>query len=138
MTHAPSFPLLLFSSLAILLAIARADERAPHGLVYESPMAFSPAAFDFFHPNRTEPAAKKPGDETDRSWPQAAKVDATKAQEVTKTLPASKGGGRVSTGGIAGIVFGLAVLVLLSMGVYYVLVARRTNMGRANTVKPDV
>ncbi|PRQ33568.1 hypothetical protein RchiOBHm_Chr5g0059071 [Rosa chinensis] len=132
------FPLfLLFSSLT-LLSIAGAQERAPHGLAKENPMAFSPTAYDFFHPNSKNPVAKDPCVASKCSpLPIAAHVEATEGHE-SRFSGSQNGKTRVGAGGIAGIVFGLGFVVFLAMGVYYVIVARRTKMTRANTVKPDV
>ncbi|PPD83350.1 hypothetical protein GOBAR_DD19714 [Gossypium barbadense] len=64
--------LLILSSLA-LVSIGRCEERAPHGIAYESPMAFSPSAYDFFHPKTPCVAS------TCSPLPVAAQVDGSKA-----------------------------------------------------------
>lgn len=118
--------LLILSSLA-LVSIGRGEERAPHGIAYESPMAFSPSAYDFFHP-KTHCAAS-----TCSPLPVAAQIDGSKAL----ASKVSSGHG-VGAGGVAaGIVFGLAFAALLAMGVYYVLNTRRVNANQANSVQPD-
>ncbi|XVE79755.1 hypothetical protein DITRI_Ditri14bG0082000 [Diplodiscus trichospermus] len=128
--------LLLLSSLA-LLSIARGQGRAPHGIAYESPMAFSPSAYEFFHPKTKEPDTKNPCAASNCSpLPIAAEVEATKAVE-SKVSTQQKSGHRLGAGGIAGIVFGLAFAVLLAMGVFYVLNTRRANANRATSVQPD-
>ncbi|XP_022755638.1 uncharacterized protein LOC111303553 [Durio zibethinus] len=128
--------LLLLSSLA-LLSIARGQDRAPHGISYENPMAFSPSAYEFFHPKTHEPDTQNPCAASNCSpLPVAAQVDATKALE-SKISTQQKSGHQLGAGGIAGIVFGLAFAVLLTMGVYYVLNTRRANANRANSVQPD-
>ncbi|XP_022732023.1 uncharacterized protein LOC111286369 [Durio zibethinus] len=136
MTPFASF-LLLLSSLA-LLSIARSQDRAPHGIAYENPMAFSPSAYEFFHPKTQEPDTKNPCAASNcSSLPIAAHVDATKALE-SKESTAQKSGHRLGSGGIAGIVFGLTFAVLFAMGVYYVHNTRRANANQATSVQPDV
>lgn len=136
MTSTVSF-FLLFSSLT-LLSISSAQERAPHGLARENPMALSPSAYNFFHPSTQNPVAKDPCVASNCSpLPIAAHVEATEGHE-SRFSGSQNGRIRVGAGGIAGIVFGLGFVVFLAMGVYYVIVVRRTNMTRANTVKPDV
>ncbi|XWS74281.1 hypothetical protein CRYUN_Cryun02cG0201500 [Craigia yunnanensis] len=128
--------LLLLSSLA-LLSIARGQDKAPHGIAYENPMAFSPSAYEFFHPKTQEPDTKNPCAASNCSpLPIAAQVESTKALE-SKVSTQQKSGHQLGAGGIAGIVFGLTFAVLLAMGVYYVLNTRRANANRANSVQPD-
>ena len=125
--------LLFFSSLTIL-SIARAQERAPHGLAYEHPLAFSPSAYDFFHPNTQKSNTKDACSSSNCSpLPIAAQLEATQAQASTS----QKGGSRVGAAGVAGIVFGFAFVVLLAMGVYHVVITRRTNKSRPNSIQPD-
>ena len=127
----PAASFLLFFSLA-LLSLARAQGRAPHGLAYENPMAFSPSAFDFFHPNGQKPSTQNPCAASNCSpLPMAAQVEASLAHQ------SKASSNRVGAGGIAGIVFGFVFAVLLAMGVYYVAVTRRANLTRANSVQPD-
>ncbi|XWS74280.1 hypothetical protein CRYUN_Cryun02cG0201400 [Craigia yunnanensis] len=128
--------LLLLSSLA-LLSIARGQDRDPHGITYENPMAFSPSADEFFHPKTQEPDIKNPCAASNCSpLLIAAQVGSTKALE-SKVSTQQKFGHQLGAGGIAGIVFGLAFAVLLAMGVYYVLKTRRDNANRENSVQPD-
>ncbi|KAF7823406.1 putative transmembrane protein [Senna tora] len=134
------FSFLFFSSLT-LLSIAASQERAPHGIANEQPVAFSPLAYDFFHPT-----ARKPENITDPSCsasqcsplPEAAQVgeEATQIYESNKVLKSQNGRKHLGAGGVAGIVFGVALAVLLAMGVYYVRAKRQANMTRANTVQP--
>ena len=129
---------LLLSSLTLLSLAGGAQERAPHGLARENPIAFSPTAYDFFHPNARNPVAKDPCVASNCSpFPIAAHVEATEGH-ASRYSGSDNGKTRVGAGGIVGIVFGLGFVVFLAMGVYYVMVARRTKMTNANTVKPDV
>ncbi|KAE8711494.1 putative leucine-rich repeat receptor-like protein kinase [Hibiscus syriacus] len=121
--------LLLLSSLA-LVSIAKTQDRAPHGISHENPMAFSPSAYEFFHPKTQNPDPKN------SPLLMAAEVD--KALE-TKVIPRQKSGHRMGAGGVAAIVLGLAFVVLSAMGVFYVLNTRRANAmaSRPDTVQPD-
>ncbi|KAJ8751330.1 hypothetical protein K2173_016516 [Erythroxylum novogranatense] len=133
-----SFFFLLFSSSALFFLGADAQGRAPHGLVYENPMAFSPSAVEFFHPKGQETHSDNACSSSSSCspLPVAAQVEATKAQE-SAVSTSRNGDKRIGGGGIAGIVFGLAFVVFLAMGAYYVFITRRTNMSRANSVQPD-
>ncbi|XP_027344072.1 uncharacterized protein LOC113856453 [Abrus precatorius] len=134
------FSLLSLVSLAII-SIVIAQERAPHGLVYENPEAFSPSAYSFFHPNGRKPETKDPCAESKCSpFPLAAQVEATEIHESKASTP-QNGRKQLGGGGIAGIIFGVAFVVLLAMGIYHVRVTRRVNMSRAKankSVQPDV
>ncbi|KAE8733794.1 hypothetical protein F3Y22_tig00000991pilonHSYRG00202 [Hibiscus syriacus] len=121
--------MLLLSSFSI----AGAQERAPHGIAYESPMTFSPSAYQFFHPNTENPCSV-----SDCSpLPVAAQVDESKALAIKVSSTPDKSGHEMGADGVAGIVFGLGFAVLLAMGVYYVLNTRRSNANGANIVEPD-
>lgn len=131
--------LLFFSSLTSVLSITMAQGRAPHGLANEYPMAFSPSAYDFFHPNtQNKPNKESPCAESSCSpLPMAAQVEAT--DQAQRSNIATPHGGRPSlgAGGVAGIVFGFVFAVLLAMAVYYVVVTRRENTSRAKPAQPD-
>ncbi|KAJ1425967.1 hypothetical protein SESBI_10694 [Sesbania bispinosa] len=134
------FSLLFLLSLA-LVSIVIAQERAPHGLVYQSPEAFSPSAYDFFHPNAQKPGTKDPCSASKCSpLPVAAQVEATQIHE-SKASTSDKDGKQLGAGSIAGIIFGVAFVVLLAMSVYRLRVTRKANMSRTkpnNSVQPDV
>ncbi|KAJ1409204.1 hypothetical protein SESBI_22929 [Sesbania bispinosa] len=134
------FSLHFLLSLA-LVSIVIAQERAPHGLVYQSPEAFSPSAYDFFHPNAQKPETKDPCSSSKCSpLPVAAQVEATQIHE-SKASTSDKGGKQLGAGSIAGIIFGVAFVVLLAMSVYRIRVTRKANMSRTignNSVQPDV
>ncbi|XVF68585.1 hypothetical protein PTKIN_Ptkin11bG0013900 [Pterospermum kingtungense] len=129
--------LLLLSSLALLLSIARGQDRAPHGIAYESPMAFSPSAYEFFHPKTEKPDTNNPCAASSCSpLPIAAQVVVAEALE-SKVSTQQKSGHQLGAGGIAAIVSGLAFAVLLAMGVYHVLNTRRANANQANSGQLD-
>ncbi|GAA0144363.1 hypothetical protein Leryth_002851 [Lithospermum erythrorhizon] len=133
MKYAPS--LVLFVTL-FLLSIARAQDRAPHGLVYESPLAFPPQAYDFFHPNAHAHSAKTPlVEDSGAPWPLAATVQSNVAHESVSTANADHET-RLGAGGIAGIVLGTASVVISAIGVYYVVIIRRNNLNRTKSANP--
>lgn len=122
----------LFLLSASLLSTATGQERAPHGLVYESPVAFPPSAYFFFHPNARKPETRDSCTASKCSpLPVAAQVEATQIYE-NKASASQKGGKQIGAGAVAGIIFAVAFAVLLAMGVYYVKVTRQANMSRAN------
>ncbi|XP_061358762.1 uncharacterized protein LOC133302959 [Gastrolobium bilobum] len=98
-----------------LLSIASGQERAPHGLVYENPVAFPPSAYDFFHPNARKPETKDPCIASKCSpLPLAAQVEATQIYE-NKASASQNGWKHKRVGGVAaGIIFAIAFNVLLA------------------------
>ncbi|XP_010470083.1 PREDICTED: uncharacterized protein LOC104750055 [Camelina sativa] len=106
----------IFSSL-IFTNFALAQDRAPHGLAYETPVAFSPSAFDFFHAQpKTTDATFDPCSESGCSpLPVAAKVQGASAKaqesEVASMSVGSKSG--IGAGSVVGIILGLAFAVLM-------------------------
>ncbi|KAK8498371.1 hypothetical protein V6N13_052126 [Hibiscus sabdariffa] len=131
--------LLLLSSLAIV-SIADGQDRAPHGISHENPMAFSPSAYEFFHPKTQKPDTKTPCATSNCSpWLIAAEVDASKELE-TKVLPQHKSGHGMGAGGVAAIVIGFGFAVLSAVGVFYALNTRRANAmaNPPNSVQPHV
>ncbi|KAI3995552.1 hypothetical protein MKX01_023297 [Papaver californicum] len=142
----------LCSLSSLYITQAEAQARAPHGLIFENPVAFSPSAYDFFHPNTHTPKTVKPCDESNCApmsgssafSTSSAVVRATPAHESKESTTAqgsssSSNGKRLvlGTGGISGIVFGFVFAVLSGIGVYYIIVTRRTNINRSNSVQPD-
>ncbi|KAF8085630.1 hypothetical protein N665_0656s0009 [Sinapis alba] len=101
--------LVFFFSSLIITNIALAQDRAPHGLAYETPVAFSPSAFDFFH------AQPQNQDATLEPLPVSAKVQGAseKAQqsEIATMSIGSRSG--MGAGGVVGIIFGLAFAMLM-------------------------
>ncbi|XP_052175527.1 uncharacterized protein LOC127790234 [Diospyros lotus] len=134
--------LLTLSLLLLLPHVSRAQERAPHGLAFESPTALPPSGIDFFNPKADQsqqPVTRDPCSSSHCSpLPLAATVASSLGRESTFT-PGSGGGasGGVGAGAVAGIVFGFVFVVVLAMGAYYVAVTRRVNLSRSNSVKPD-
>ncbi|PIN12197.1 hypothetical protein CDL12_15194 [Handroanthus impetiginosus] len=123
--------LLVFAILSIL-SISRAEDRA-HGLTNETPIAISPQAYAFFHPNALPPTTTKPCDSSTKcsTLPLAAvaTVQSTPAHESTSTTTGDR---RVGAGAIAGISLSFVLVCIVGMGVYYVIIKRRANFRKAN------
>ncbi|KAL5998370.1 hypothetical protein ACLOJK_009310 [Asimina triloba] len=132
------FSFLFCLSLAIAQLSESQDPRS-HGLGKESPVAFSPEAFEFFHPNSSTSTIHDPCNEPDcTAGPlpsvSGAFADPLAAQVSERAEPgkeANRSG--IGAGGIVGIVFGSALVVLLAMGAYYAVVTRRANVDRENS-----
>ncbi|XP_010414526.1 PREDICTED: uncharacterized protein LOC104700686 [Camelina sativa] len=109
--------LLFFFSSLIFTNFALAQDRAPHGLAYETPVAFSPSAFDFFHaqPKNTDATFDPCAESGCSPLPVAAKVQGASAKaqesEVASMSVGSKSG--IGAGGVVGIIFGLAFAVMM-------------------------
>ncbi|CAJ1979307.1 unnamed protein product [Sphenostylis stenocarpa] len=124
----------LFLLSLALLSTARGQERAPHGLAYESPVAFPPAAYDFFHPNAQKPQTRDSCAASKCSpLPLAAQVDDGTQIYQNKASAMQKGRKQIGAGGVAGIITAFAFVLLLAMGIYYVKVTRQANMNRATS-----
>ncbi|GAU12944.1 hypothetical protein TSUD_97550 [Trifolium subterraneum] len=122
-----SFIFLLFLTL---LSTTKSQERAPHGLIYENPIAFPPSAYLFFHPNAKTPETKNSCITSKCSpLPMAAKVETNQKYENNEAL--QKGGKKqIGVGAVAGIIIVVTFVVLLAIGVYYVKVIRQSNTSR--------
>ncbi|KAL2507522.1 hypothetical protein Fot_31169 [Forsythia ovata] len=118
--------LLLLVTILSLLSSTRAEDRV-HGLSHESPVAISPEAYSFFHPDTQQPNPNIPCDSSDcSSLHLAATVESTPEHESVST-----GGIQLGAGGIAGIPFALVFACLIAMGIYYIVVKRQSNLRRA-------
>ncbi|KAI4334402.1 hypothetical protein L6164_019100 [Bauhinia variegata] len=79
---------LLFIFSLVLVSTATGQERAPHGIGYEKPVAFSPSAYDFFHPNAQKRGNKDPCTASKCSpLPLAAQVEDTQVFENRASIP---------------------------------------------------
>ncbi|CAN8247273.1 unnamed protein product [Cochlearia groenlandica] len=109
---------LLFFSCLIFTNIALAQDRAPHGLAYETPAAFSPSAFNFFHtqPDNHDTTLDPCGEESSCSpLPLAAKVQGASAKEEQSEVATMSSGYRsgLGAGGVVWIILGLALALLM-------------------------
>lgn len=122
---------LSFSTLTIL-SIVQVQGRSPHGLTNEKPVAFSPSTYDFFHPTSQRPYANNACDTSNCSpLPISSKIETTEDEENLMSTPNGKTR-YIGAGGIAGIMFGLGILVLI------VFVARQTNSSRFKPFQTNV
>jgi hypothetical protein len=139
--------LFLLFTLILTQAVAQA-ETSPHGLSYETPIAFSPAAFQFFHPGIIPPHERRRSAYAPAQAPmileQAFKGSTTGRARADEAV----GGGwignkmsdrrRLAAGGVVGTVVGVGFFVVAVFGVVYVIIKRRQNVKRANgEVKPE-
>ncbi|WVZ59347.1 hypothetical protein U9M48_009501 [Paspalum notatum var. saurae] len=123
----------------LLLPIGRAEEKPtaahPHGLPFESPLAMSPAAYDFFHPSArarrahgVAPALAPRGQQQLReSAVRGASASVAKAdQEEGAAAPVKTARHHV----VAGVIVGAAAAALVAVGVAYAVVRRRVVAAR--------
>lgn len=125
------FSLSLFSQIT-------AQDRAPHGLAYQYPTAFSPTAYDFFHPNTHQDSCTK---SNCAPFPLAAQVHETQSEAAaatTATATPVKHTTTLGAGTIVGPIFAAIIILCLAMGIYYVAKTRQENVNRTKTVQPDV
>ncbi|KAJ4777454.1 transmembrane protein [Rhynchospora pubera] len=138
---------LLLFTLILTQAIAQA-QHTPHGLSYETPIAFSPAAFQFFHPGVILPHERRHSAHAPAQAPMLLEQAFRGATTGRARADEAVGGGwinnktldrrRLAPGGVAGIVVGVAFFVVTVFAGVYVIVKRRQNVRRANgEVKPE-
>lgn len=138
---------LFFYVVFSLPFIVKAQERAPHGLAYESPVAFSPEAYSFFHPetqkqNTTTSESLCDNNNTSESsgcsrFPTASSVQSNVAHESLSPTD-EEGNRRTGVGGMVGIVLGFVSAIVLAFGVYYVVIARKRNVSKGAPVQLNV
>ncbi|KAL8146297.1 hypothetical protein AgCh_004157 [Apium graveolens] len=133
-------PLFLLTVVALLsITIAQDQSRSPHGLTHSSPVAFSPSAFEFFHPeNHQHPTIENPCAAS--GCPPlhlSATVQSSLAYDSRFTPDHYIHGRRITAAGIAGIIFGFVFVAILAMGIYYIMTKRQANMSKSNTVQAE-
>ncbi|KAL3354617.1 hypothetical protein AABB24_018996 [Solanum stoloniferum] len=137
---------LFFVVVFCLPFIVKAQERSPHGLAYESPVAVSPEAYSFFHPetqkqNTTTSESLCDDNNNNASgcskFPTASSVQSNLAHE---SLPPGdeEGNKRMGAGGMVGIALGFGFAIVLAFGVYYVAIARKRNADKGAPVQLNV
>lgn len=136
---------LFFVVVFCLPFIVKAQERSPHGLAYESPVAVSPEAYSFFHPEtqkqNTTTSESLCDDNNNTSgcskFPTASSVQSNLAHE---SLPPGdeEGDKRMGAGGMVGIALGFGFAIVLAFGVYYVATARKRNADKGAPVQLNV
>lgn len=126
-------------------AEARAtDEEHPHGLPYESPLALSPAAYDFFHPSARRDRARQ----ATHSGVAPALAPRGPQQQLRESVAAvaradQEEGGVAPVGTtrhgvfravkVAGVVACSAAVALVAVGVAYAVARRRLARGGGTT-----
>ncbi|CAF1831750.1 hypothetical protein Bca4012_030224 [Brassica carinata] len=109
--------LVFFLSSLIITNRALAQDRAPHGLAYETPVAFSPSAFDFFHAKpQNQDATLEPCAESGCSpLPVSAKVQGASEKAQQSEIATMSIGFRsgIGAGGVVGIIFGIVFAVVM-------------------------
>lgn len=128
--------------------IVKAQERSPHGLAYESPVAISPEAYSFFHPETqkqntttSESLCDNNNDTSETSgcsrFPTASSVQSNLAHG-SLSPPDEEGDRLMGAGGMVGIVLGFAFAIVLAFGVYYVAITRKRNASKGAPVQLNV
>ncbi|KAF2615416.1 hypothetical protein F2Q70_00007758 [Brassica cretica] len=133
--------LLFFScSLSLLVCVAIAGSRPAHGPAYLNPSAFSPEAYDFFHPKSSLPDNNSP--RNSHSLPflspspspspsMASNVEAdTQGSKVSSDERISESRREEGRGETVGLVLGISFTALLLMGIYFVIKKRLANITR--------
>uniref|UniRef100_A0ACD5TPA7 Uncharacterized protein n=1 Tax=Avena sativa TaxID=4498 RepID=A0ACD5TPA7_AVESA len=120
----------------------RASEAQPHGLPFESPLALSPAAYEFFHPSERvsgapalAPRVGQPrGSAVVRGAGASAASVARADQEEGGVAPArmARRGGAVRAGVVAGMFVGAAVMVVAALGLAYAVARRRVGVAHGD------
>ncbi|XP_060169348.1 uncharacterized protein LOC132600297 [Lycium barbarum] len=143
-----SSPCLLFFFSILLCLFFLPQERSPHGLVYESPVAFSPEAYSFFHPETqkqnsttTESLCDNNNSTSESSgsstFPTASSLQSNLAHE-SLSKPDEDGDKRMGAGGMVGIALGFGFAIVLACGVYYAVIARKRSAGQGVPVQLNV
>jgi hypothetical protein len=131
-------------ALLLLPLLGQAEERPteahPHGLPYESPLALSPAAYEFFHPNARRdrarqahaPALAPLGQQLRESVVKGASANVARAdQEEGGVAPVgtARHGAFRAAGKVAGVLASAAAVALVALGVAYAVARRRLERG---------
>lgn len=133
-------PLLLLTVYSLLsITIAQDQSRSPHGLSHSSPEAFSPSAFEFFHPETHQhPTIENPcGASGCPPLHLSATVQSSLAYDSKFTRDHYSHSRRITAAGIAGIISGFVFVAILAMGIYYVMTKRQANMSKSNTLRAE-
>ncbi|XP_010443867.1 PREDICTED: uncharacterized protein LOC104726651 isoform X2 [Camelina sativa] len=134
LTHSLLF--FFFSCLSLLLCVSNAGSRPVHGPAYTNPSAFSPEAYDFFHPKSSI------SDHNNNPPKNSPSTSPTPSPSKTSIVEADSQGSKVSSdehttsesrrredeegrGETIGVVLGLSFAAFLSLGIYFVIKKRR-------------
>lgn len=148
MTYLTHSFLFFLSCLSLLLCVSIAGSRPVHGPAYTNPSAFSPEAYDFFHPKSSLSDQNNPP-KSSHSLPSTSP---TPSPSKTSIVEADSQGSKVSSdehttsesrreeegrGETIGVVLGLSFVAFLSLGIYFVIKKRRANMIRTIVTHSD-
>ncbi|CAN4119336.1 unnamed protein product [Withania somnifera] len=136
---------LFFFVVFCLPFIIKAQERATHGLAYESPVAISPEAYSFFHPETQKQNTttseylcdNKNNTSGCSRFPTASSVQSSLAHQ-SLSPPNEERDRRMGAGGLIGIFLGFAFAIVLAFGVYYVAITRQRNASKGAPVQLNV
>ncbi|KAJ0266629.1 Uncharacterized protein HA466_0005990 [Hirschfeldia incana] len=145
MTYLSHSLLFFFSCLSMLLCVSIAGSRPAHGPVYLNPTAFSPEAYDFFHPKSSLPENNPP-----RNSHSSPALSPSPSPSKTSNVEADTQGSKFSSGEhtnesiredgrgeTVGIVLGVSFAAFLLMGVYFVIRKRRANLTRTIVIQSN-
>ncbi|KAF8102335.1 hypothetical protein N665_0198s0048, partial [Sinapis alba] len=136
-----------FASIIFLVENQQMSRSRPaHGPAYLNPSAFSPEAYDFFHPKSSLPADNIPT----RNSPSSPSLSPSPSPSKTSKVEADTQGSKFSSeehtneslkeegrGETVGIVLGVSFAAFLLMGVYFVIKKRRMNITRTIVIQSD-
>uniref|UniRef100_A0A1J3K538 Uncharacterized protein n=1 Tax=Noccaea caerulescens TaxID=107243 RepID=A0A1J3K538_NOCCA len=144
MTYLTHSLLFFFSCLSLLLCVSIAGSRPVHGPAYSNPSAFSPEAYDFFHPKSSLPDNNPPRNLpsspslSPSPSPSASIVDAgTRGSKVSSDEHTSESNREDGRGETVGIVLGISFTSFLLMGIFFVIKKRHANITRTIVIKSD-
>ncbi|KAF6994632.1 hypothetical protein CFC21_011291 [Triticum aestivum] len=121
----------------------RPVEAHPHGLPFESPLALSPAAYDFFHPSEHAQRVAGAPELAPRGQPRGSVVRGAGASAASVAradheeggvapVNAARRGGAVRAGLVAGVFVGAAMVVLAALGLAYAVARRRVGVAQGD------
>ncbi|CAA7024997.1 unnamed protein product [Microthlaspi erraticum] len=143
MTYLTHSLLFFFSCLSLLLCVSIAGSRPVHGPAYSNPSAFSPEAYDFFHPKsslpdnnppRNPPSSPSPSPSPSKTSIVETDTQGSKVSSDEHTSESRREDGRGET---VGIVLGVSFTSFLLMGIFFVIKKRHANITRTIVIKSD-
>ncbi|XP_056846505.1 uncharacterized protein LOC108816418 [Raphanus sativus] len=139
MTYLTHSLLFFFSCLLMLLCVSIAGSRHAHDPVYLNPSAFSPEAYDFFHPKSSLPDNNPPRDSPSSPSPSPSPSKTSNVEADTQGSKFSseehKSLREEGRGETLGIVLGVSFAAFILMGAYFVIKKRRANITRTIVIQ---
>ncbi|KAG2333487.1 hypothetical protein Bca52824_004667 [Brassica carinata] len=125
-------------SLSLLICVAIAGSRPAHGPAYLNPSAFSPEAYDFFHPKSPVPDNN----------PQETRIlchffhlhlhlHHTQGSKVSSDEHISESRREEGGGETVGILLGISFAAFILVGLYFVIKKRLANITRTIVIHSD-